>query len=141
MKIEYRTPAGTGTYTTLADDSSATLADKISAFAPSCSKSPQVEPLAGGASPFIQDRGNQVWALSFLVERTHASADAALLFITTEATIFAAVANFDLKITQGAQVLYLTRCALTGFQPDPASDRSSRISYAFVGKTFNATAP
>lgn len=141
MKIEYRTPAGTGSYTTLADDSSATLADKISRFLPACRKTPQVEALAGAAAPFLQDRGNQSWEISFLVERTHASPDAAALFITTEAAIFGGVANFDLKITQGAQVLYVTRCALTQFTPDQLSDKSSRIIYAFIGKSFNATAP
>lgn len=141
MKIEYRTPAGTGSYTTLADDSSATLADKISAFLPRCTKSPQVTPLAGAANPFIADRGNQYWTLGFLVERTHASPDAAALFLTTEAALFDDVANYDLKITVGAQVLYLATAALTGFDPDPLSDKSSRVRYAFVGKTFNATAP
>lgn len=141
MKIEYRQPAGTGAYTTLADDASATLADKISGLLPKGAKSPQVEPLAGGAAPFVQDRGNQVWTLSFLVDRTHATPDAAALFLVTEAAIFAAVANFDLKITAGSQVVYLARCALTEFSPQPLSDKSTLITYAFVGKSFTTTAP
>lgn len=141
MKIEYRTPAGTGSYTTLADDTSATLADKISAFAPRGAKSPQVEALAGAAAPFVQDRGNQVWTLSFLVDRTHASADAVALFLVTEAAIFSAVANLDLKITVGAQVVYLARCAMTAFDPHPLSDKSSQVVYSFVGKSFTTTAP
>lgn len=140
MKIEYRTPAGAGSYTTLAEDGDA-LAAAISGFAPRCAKQPQVTPLAGGAAPFIQDRGNQFWDLSFVVDRTHASPDAAALYVTTQAAVFDDVANYDLKLTVGAQVLYLARAALTALQPAPLSDKSSLIQYAFVGKTFNATAP
>lgn len=140
MKIEYRTPAGSGSYTTLAEDGDA-LAAAISGFAPVKNGQPQLTPLAGATAPFIQERGNKFWTLSFVVDRTHASADAAALFLTTQAAIFDVVTNFDLKITQGAQVLYLARCCNTGFQPAPLSDKSSLIQYQFVGKTFNATAP
>lgn len=142
MKIEYRTPAGSGSYTTLADDASATLADKISGFAPSFQKSPQVEPLAGGSAPFVQDRGNAVWQLSFVVDRVHATPDAAALFLATEAAIFGAViTNFDLKITVGAQVMYLVRAALTAFSPMPLSDKSSLIQYQFTATGWTSTAP
>lgn len=142
MKIEYRTPHGTGSYTTLADDASATLADKISGFTIPFSKSPQVEPLAGGTKPFVQDRGNATWTLGFVVDRQHASADAAALFIATESAIFGAVlTNFDLKITIGAQVMYLVRAALTGFVPRPLSDKSTLIQYSFVATNWTATAP
>lgn len=142
MKIEYRTPAGSGSYSTLADDASATLADKISGFTIPFSKSPQVTPLAGGAKPFIQDRGNAIWTLSFMVDRVHATPDEAALFIATESAIFGAVlTNFDLKITIGSQVMYLVRAALTQFLPRPLSDKSSLIQYSFVATNWTATAP
>lgn len=141
MKIEYRTPAGTGSYTTLAEDG-ATLAASISGFTIPFQKSPQVEPLAGGTKPFVQDRGNAVWQLGFNVDRVHASPDAAALFVATEAAIFGGViTNFDLKITIGAQVMYLVRAALTNFNPRPLSDKSSLISYGFVATNWTATAP
>lgn len=141
MKIEYRTPAGSGSYTTLAEDG-ATLDARISGFTIPFTKSPQVEPLAGGTAPFVQDRGNATWQLGFVVDRQHASADAAALFIATESAIFGAVlTNFDLKITIGAQVMYLVRGALTGFNPRPLSDKSSLIQYSFVATNWTATAP
>ena len=49
--------------------------------------------------------------------------DADALFLTTEAALFDDVANYDLKITVGARVLYLATAALTGFDPDPFSDK------------------
>lgn len=141
MKIEYRTPAGTGAYTTLAEDA-ATLAAAISGFALACVKSPQVEPLAGGTAPFLQDRGNATWQLGFIVDRTHATADAAALFVAAEGLIFGGViTNFDLKITIGAQVMYLVRAALTSFAPRPLSDKSSLIQYQFTATNWTSTAP
>lgn len=141
MKIEYRTPAGSGSYTTLAEDG-ATNAAAISGFLPSVAKQPQVAPLAGGAKPFVQNRGNAAWQLGFVVDRTHASPDAAALFVATEAaTLGAPLTNFDLKVTIGTQVLYLVRCVLTQLQPAPVSDKSSLIQYGFVGSDWTATAP
>lgn len=142
MKIEYRTPAGSGTYTVLADDASATTLDKISGFLPTVQKQPQVVPLAGSTTPFVQDRGNAVWQLSFVVDRQHASPDAAALFLATEAAIFGGVVgNFDLKVTIGAQVMYLVRAGLNQIQPLPLSDKSSVIQYGFTGSNWTATAP
>lgn len=140
MKIEYRTPAGTGSYTTLAEDGDA-LAAAISGFAPALSKSPQVEGLAGSVLPFVQDRGNGVWQISFMVDRTHATPDASALFIATQAALFGVLTNFDLKVTIGAQVLYAVRAALTAFQPQPHSDKSSLIQYSFVAANWTTTAP
>lgn len=141
MKIEYRTPNGSGSYTTLAEDGDS-LAAAISNFRPrKLGGTTQIEPLAGGSAPFIQQRGNHAWEISFLVDRTHATPAAAALFLTTEATIFTVLTNFDLKITQGAQVLYLAGAAHTTFDPAMLSDKSTQIIYAFTGKTFNATAP
>jgi hypothetical protein len=141
VKIEYRTPAGTGSYTTLAEDNDA-LAAAISGFTVPLQMQPQITPLAGGTKPFVQNRGNATWQLGFVVDRTHASADAAALFIATQAAIFGAVlGNFDFKITIGAQVMYFVRAALNTFNPAPLSDKSSLIQYGFTGTNWTSTAP
>lgn len=142
MKIEYRQTPSADTYTVLADDASVTLADKISGFTIPFSKSPQVDALAGGVSPFIQDRGNAVWNLSFVVDRVHATQDAAALFISTHAAIFGStITNFDLKVTIGAQVMYLVNAAITQYQPRPLSDKSSLIQYTFTAANWTNEAP
>lgn len=136
MKIEYRTPPGTGDYTVLADESVETLAARITGYQPVMRKSPQLVGLFRSASAPAYDRGNQVWSLRFGVERVHESAAAALAYLATHAAVFAGVANLDLKITVGASVLNLAGCALQEFTPAPQSDLSTFIVYGFVGPTY-----
>ena len=132
MKIEYRAQVvGAGAYTVLADESVSTLAAAISGFHPHVSKSPMQSPAYGGAVPITEDMGNARWGLEFTVARVHASADAALLFILNELLKFPG--NVDLKITVGAQVNYLANTSLLSLDPEPASDQSSTIRYAFTG--------
>jgi hypothetical protein len=138
MKIEYRT-AGGSTYSVLADDSVTTLAAAISGFQPVASKSPMQMPAYGATNPVTQDLGNMNWRLSFTVDRFHATADAAAAFIAAEPLKFPG--NVDLKFTIGAQVTYLANTALSGFTPDPHSDQSTRITYAFTGGNYTTTAP
>ena len=145
MKIEYRTPAGTGTYSVLTDsDTPAATLDRISAYKPGLHASPMTEPLAVSAgqafASFITGRSGQ-WNVSFAVDRQHASADAALLFLQVHPTIFAKAAQFDLKITVGAQVVYLPSCAPTLIDPDEHSDLHTFTRYSFVGGNYTTTAP
>lgn len=138
MKIEYRT-AGSGSYSVLADEAVATLAARITGFHPHVSKSPMQTPAYGAAVPITTDMGNARWQLEFSVDRVHASADAALLFIQAEPLKFAG--NVDLKITVGAQVTYLANTAFTELDPQPHSDQSTLIKYAFTGGNYTTTAP
>ena len=130
MKVEYRTPAGTGSYTALADEASTTLLDKVTGY----SARPE------GAALF---RGG-LWAVSFTVDQVHASPDAALLFVSTMGAVFAAptvfkrVGLFDLKITVGSQVIYVLKCGATAFQPAPLSDRGTQIAYGFAWGSYSA---
>ena len=139
MKVEYRTPAGTGAYTVLADDSVTTLAAQISGFQPAYSKSPMQAPGYGAAVPVTLDLGNGHYRIAFSVDRVHASADAAALFLLNEMAKF--TGSLDLKITVGAQVTYLAGTVLTECTPDPQSDQSTKIRYAFNGGLYTTTAP
>jgi len=139
VKIEYRTPAGTGSYSVLADEGSTT--DRIKGYQPRLSKQPLVSPLFQSLAPLVADLGNGLWTLSFAVDRVHASADAAALFIATHAATFNVVGNFDLKITVGGQVVYMTACVMTEFTPDPHSDQSTVCKYGFMGGGYTNTAP
>jgi len=139
VKIEYRTPAGSGAYSVLADESVTTLGAAISGFQPTFKKAPYVAKGYGAAVPVTLDMGNADWAMGFLVERQHATPDAALAFIQAEPLTYAG--QNDLKVTVGAQVTYLANCVLTECTPAPASDQSSRIKYMFSGGTYTQTAP
>lgn len=142
MKIEYRTPPGTGSYTILADDANSSgLNDSIFGYQASLAKNPQNDPLAFSLAPYVRDTGNGTWTLSFGVERTHITPNAALLFILTHSAALNVLAELDLKITVGAQVVYFANCVLTRFEPDPHSDQSTRIGYTFVTGRYTTTAP
>lgn len=143
MSIGYRTAAtGGGGYAMLADDGDTTgLGDRISGFATGLSKTPQEDPLAFAAAPFLKDRGNATFSLRFKVERQHASAAAALTFQATHPALFNAKVNFDLMITVGAATVYLANCVCVRVEPEPHSDQSTRFSYEFVGGTYSSTAP
>jgi hypothetical protein len=142
MKIEYRTPPGTGNYTVLADEAATgvgALQERISGYQPAMRKTPQVEPLFQGPQPFVGDLGNATWTVKFSIDRVHASAAAALAFLDAEAAIFGAVVGaFDLRITVGTTVRTVGNCVLTEFTPSPHSDQSTLISYAFTGASYGA---
>ncbi len=140
MKIEYRTPAGSGSYSTLADETDATLQPRIRGFQPAMVMAAQVEDLFQGANVKVFNRGNARWQMRFTIERVHASADAAAAYLSSHAAIFSGAtpgAQFDIKVTVGATALTLAKAALTEFQPDPHSDLSTTISYAFIGETYS----
>lgn len=145
FKIEYRTPAGTGSYATLAsDDDWNGLAEQISGWQPQVAYSPQVEPGAFASSTFVSGVGNALWQFSFTVERLHASPEDAAAFLTEHALLFQVPArqNFDLKVTvNDGAVVYCANCALARFAPDPHSDMSTRCSYSFTGGSYSRTAP
>ncbi len=153
MKIEYRKPAaaggGSGGYTVIADDASASLGDRISAYKPSYSSSPSVTPLFMSGKVDVRDLGNGQWKLSFSVHRAHASAAAALIFLATHAAEFDATAllaagklgNMDLRVSVGSQFVYMASAAIVGFDPDAHSDQSTFCTYQFVGGSYSTTAP
>lgn len=134
MKIGYRAQ-GTGTYTTLGDDSTS---DLVSGFLPKMSGEPQVRPLAFAANASVLARGNRKWSIEGIVEKVHASLDAAAAFIQSQA---AAIPDFvDLQITEGATVIYATPAVLVAFEP-VVNGASSRTKYGFVAATITTTAP
>ena len=143
-KIEYRA-AGTGTYTTLADESptatTAALAERITGLCPKLRASPQIQPGYGAAGVTVFDRGNRQWDLSFTVERVHADEGAAALFLATHPLDFTTLGNLDLKLTTTERVTYLAACAVTEYTPDPHSDQSTRIRYGFTSGNYTNTEP
>lgn len=142
LSISYRVAAiGGAGWLVLANSIAPTLAEAISGYQPQLSKSPQEEPGFGAAGIAVYDNGNQKWKLGFIVERTHASPDAALQFLSLHAAGFGAAGNLDLQIIVGAVTVYFPACAVTEFTPDPHSDQSTRIKYGFVGGSYTLTAP
>lgn len=141
MIITYRTPAGSGSYTTLANETTQPLADAISQYQIDLTKSPQTATGYGATIPVTLDLGNARWSLGFTVDRVHASPDAALLFTNTHMLALGEAANFDLQITVGSQVLYLAACCLTKLTPAPHSDQSTQFKYTFTGGQYQTTAP
>ena len=93
----------------------------------------------GAAVPVTLDLGNGHYRIAFSVDRVHAGADAAALFLLNEMAKF--TGSLDLKITVGAQVTYLAGTVLTECTPDPQSDQSTKIRYAFNGGLYTTTAP
>jgi hypothetical protein len=145
LKIETRIPGGAPDYTTLADDSLIDgTQDRISGYQPGLRASPQVDalPVAPGAAlaSFICARAGQI-TIAFSVARTHGTADAALAFITAQLLAFAVAGQWHLKITVGASVSYLAFAAITEFVPEPHSDQSSTIRYAFTGSSYTTDEP
>ena len=142
MKIAYRIAAvGGAGYTTLADEGSPTLAEKISGYQPALAKSPYEAPGYGAAGVAVFDMGNQKWKIAFIIERVHATPDAAAQYLVTHPLAFAAIGNLDLQITVGATVIYFPACAVTEFSPEPHSDQSTKIKYAFTGGSYTLTSP
>lgn len=139
-KIEYR-PAGSGPYAVLADETVAVLGARISAFAPKMRSNPDIVPGAWAEGVTVFDRGNRQWDLSFTVDREHADEGAQAEFISDHAAAMNDVGNFDLKITTGDGVNYMPNCAITGFDPNPANDKSSVIRYAFTGGNYTTEEP
>lgn len=139
MKVEYRSPAGTGSYSVLADEATATLAAAISGFQPGYTKSPMVVAGYGAAVQSGLDLGQASYTLAFSVDRVHASAAAAVKFVLDEMLKFRA--DLDLKITVGAQVTYYAAGICTQCAPEPHSDQSTKIRYAFSSGNYTTTAP
>jgi hypothetical protein len=143
LKIEYVIPTGGAGFTTLCDETpNATgLSDAISSWQIKLAKRPQNQTtaasLGSGGAPYVQDQGNGLWDCSWACDRQHASADDALAFIQTHAlALNTAGLNFDLRITVGVTVTLLSNTALVSITPDPHSDRSTKIKYAFTGGTY-----
>ena len=148
MKIEFRVrstgPANTpGSFEALANEeaTASSLLETISGYRAAARKQPQIVPRFRAASPFIQDRGNRSWEVSFTVDRQHESPAAAALFLAEHPLIFGDGANLDLKITIGGTVLFLGNAALSSFEPQPHSDQSTLTHYTFVGQTYTTTEP
>lgn len=144
MKISFR-PAQTGgaasTYSVLADESNPTLQEKISQYQAAASKNPMEVPGYQSASVLVLDLGNVKWKLGFIIERVHATPDAALAFIVQQQAAVAGIGAVDLAITVGAQTDYFPACVVTEFTPEPHSDQSSKIKYGFAGANYSLTAP
>lgn len=89
-------------------------------------------------STFICGRAGQVTA-EFTVDSQHGTADASLVYKQSIIALFAVGGTFDLQITVGARVALMAACAVTAIEPDPHSDQSSVIKYAFTGSTYTIT--
>ena len=140
MKIEYRTPPGTGAFSVLADEADGgaqSLSPRITGYCPSFGKVPMVVRMFQQVSPQVGDMGNATWDLAFGIERDHGTPDAAAAFLAVHAAVFGNVlGNYDLQITTGGTVILAADCALKNFKPRPPSDRSSFIEYGWTPTTY-----
>ncbi len=150
MKIEYRQPVGTGTWTVLADEAftgSGSTLDKITGYKPHLTSSPSITPLYGQGRALVQDLGGGKWEISFGVHRVHGTAANALKFLVIHGTIFDAsdplgiggLGNMDLRITVDSQIVYVQAAALQSFEPDEHSDQSTFCKYSFVSGGYELT--
>lgn len=143
-KIEYRA-AGSGSFASVladeGDPAAGGLASRITGLCPKLRMSPQIEHGYGAASVSVFDRGNQQWDLSFTIERVHTDESAAAIFLANHPADFCAQGNLDLKLTTTGGITYMAACAVTEFTPDPHSDQSTRIRYAFVGGSYTTNEP
>ena len=90
----------------------------------------------GALATLPVDMGNAGWRLGFIVERLHASADAALEYLAAHPAAFSSLGNLDLKITVGAKVTYMLNSVATEFAPNPHSDLSTICRYTFTGGSY-----
>jgi hypothetical protein len=135
LKISYRT-AGTGSYTTLADDSTG---DLVVEFRPSMQGVSQVDPLFGAANAKVFAKGNRAWQIALAVSKEHASVDAAAEFLATHAAALPDLV--DLKVEVGAKTMYAHRAAMTQFDPGGETNKSTLIAYGWVAEKYTTTAP
>ena len=141
MKVDYRpSSSAVGGWLVLADESVAELAARISGYQPVGGKSPMVIHGYSTDGVVVLDMGNWQWTLNFSVEREHADAGASRNFISTHAADIGLLGNLDLRITTDGVVTYMPDCVLTGFKPNPASDKSSFVNYTFIGGSYYSDA-
>jgi hypothetical protein len=144
LKIEYRAATtGSADYTVLADENpdTPTLDERISGYQPSMSATPQEAPGFGSPGIATFDNGNKKWTVAFSVDRVHADEGAALIFISDHAAAIGDLGNIDLKITTFGNSTWLVNCTVTSFVPNPASDKSTFIRYAFTGGIYTKIDP
>ncbi|MDE2099112.1 MAG: hypothetical protein KGL39_17795 [Patescibacteria group bacterium] len=128
MKINWDQSPVTGTWTVLGDESDRT--QTIRNYKPRRRSLVQTTPMFQAENQQIAPLLNKIWTLSFDVERTHASLDAALAFQYTHP---AGLPDFiTLQIIQGTTTLYLVTAVLTEFDIVPEGV-SSVSSYALTG--------
>lgn len=126
------------------EDTPAATQDKISGYHATFNGRPETVPLPVGTgqpvATFVYLREG-IWNVGFMVDRQHASPDAAFAFVQQQAILLGATGQLDLQIIVGAQNLYLPASSLTAFDPEPHSDLHSFIKYAFAGGTYTTVAP
>ncbi len=127
VKIYYRT-AGIGGWTLLGDESDRT--NSIRDYRPSMHGLAQVTPLIWGATQFVAARNNRIWTLTFAIERTHGTLDAALNFLASHP--LALPDAVDLMMVQGGSAVYLMGAVMVGFGGVPEG-LSSVCNYSFTG--------
>jgi hypothetical protein len=128
MKITWRT-AGGGSYSaTLADDANRLF---VSTFLPRMSDSVQVDGLFRSANAQVKARGNRRWSLAIVVEKEHASVDAATVFLASDPAAVSSLILVDLKVEGGASPIYYANCKLTGYTP-VQTGKSTSVRYEFV---------
>lgn len=135
MKIEFRT-AGTGSYTTLADDSAGAYQLK---WQPRRKGIADVQQLYGQANAAVYARGNRYWEFILIVLLTDDNvSDAHTLLATLDASI---PDLCDLKITQGTGITYAPACVSDTYDPEPTMGISNQIQFHWTGPNYTTTAP
>ena len=122
MKIEFGTD-------TLGDDSTGDFITP--ALGRSHSRQVQVTALAGGASPFVTPRGNATNRISFVVEKQHADAKTAALYVCTHPDSLAGQAV--LRISEGSNAAQIADACLESCDLASLTGRATAFHYTFTG--------
>jgi hypothetical protein len=151
MQINIRpSTSGSGTaYTTFADDlnltSPRTNPDQIDYRPPTLRTLEQIQPLAGGSSQFVANRGNALWNMQIPIRMWYASEIAARQAIPAlAAALNLGLIDVQILDTASTDAVYLTGCSLGEFTPD-TRDGQSGVCLSFTlkltGPNFNNIAP
>jgi len=105
--------AGAGSYTELGNESDRSAVLEVSSL--SVAPQVQVEPLVRSSTPFIENRDNEATAVGFVITKQYADRDTSLAAVLTYSAY--ADGKWDLKLEEGATVIYFPGASLTAYEP------------------------
>ena len=141
MKINIR-PAGSGGYTTIANDQAGDLIDfKL----PSLSLKEMTEPGYGASGQVVINLGNGLWQINLPITKWYASAYAVRQAVATLGALFN-VGNIDLQILEsnGTDAMYMAGASIPRFVPDQQHGQQGIaliFTLTITGPSYSVTAP
>jgi len=109
--------------------------DDVIAFAVAPQFTDQIEPLAGGDAPFLEDRGNVLVTVNAVCSRTHDSLAeaAAYLLGLAAATVRKGDVTITIDPTGSAPAAYEIEGALVRCQPGAFTGATTNVSWTIIG--------